>query len=320
MKVSVIIPVRDSELYLEGCIRNLEGQSFRDFETIFVIDSRSSDGSESFLKSLDPSRYRTVVQEDDTMVSGARNIGFTEAQGGYIWFLDVDDTPHPEFLKTMVGLLESEGADFVACNFVYNHPGTEPPKAPAHVRVDSYSGIEALVAMNNGRLSANVWDKLFKSSLIRENSIRFERGYSEDYHFVSAACIASSKVAYTSRPLYLYNLNKSSRSWHRGDDIARKDVEIFESFLPVVKESSPDRYAEFCNASVRHLMRSMTVASKEVFMELVRRESIQGSLRYCRHSGAEMLTFRLWPSLYYRVGRHCRDRRYSRGSFLFDPS
>ena len=319
MKVSVVVPIWNSRKYLADCIRYLKAQTFQDFEVIFVVDSKTDDGSEEEIRSAEGLDIKIYTQNDDGRVSSARNIGQAASSGEFVWFLDVDDTPSPLFLEEMLRLIGETGADFVASNFIYQHHGKRLPRIRKEFHVREYSGIDAILAMNKGIISPNVWDKLFRTSLIRDNGILFEMGYSEDYHFVSEACVHSSKVAYTSRPLYLYNLNENSRSSSKGNDIATKDVEIFEKYKSVVQEERPDYYPLFCRMSMRHLIRSMTMADWKTCKSLIGRESIRSSKAYCNLTNIEFLVFRTSPRIYYVIGRNVRFHRYKSKSFISNP-
>ncbi len=318
MKASVIVPVWNSREYIPDCIRSLREQTFRDFETIFVVDSKTDDGSEELLSGLEDINAKVIIQQDDGRVGYARNLGVQEASGEYIWFLDVDDIPDPEFLEAMLGIAESTGADVTACNFVYHCPGTDMPDLGRTYHTREYSGIDALISMNEGGISPNVWDKLFRTSIIKENGIRFEKGFSEDYHFMSEACIRSSKVVYTTRPLYVYNINDGSRSYNNGNDIAAKDVEIFEHYRNIIGSDHPEYMKRFCRASMAHLIHSFTMMDWEACRQIKGRDSIASSLRYCSPTKLEFLIFRVSPRIYHKIGTYMRSRRYNNKSFLFD--
>ena len=169
----------------------------------------------------------------------------------------------------MIEIVESTGSDFVACNFIYHHADTKVPRVDRDFHLKEYDGLSALKVMNKGEISPNVWDKLFRTNVMRDNGITFSRGYSEDYHFVSEACIHTSKVAYTTEPLYYYNLNDNSRSSSKGNEIATKDVEIFERYREAFKEEHPELYEEFCRDSMEHMIRSFTMADWETCHSLI---------------------------------------------------
>ncbi len=318
MKVSVIVPIWNSSEYIGNCIQSLKEQTVQDFEVIFIVDSRTTDQSESMLRSVNDLNMKIIRQTDDGRVGSARNIGLKEASGQYIWFLDVDDTPMSSYIEKQLNIMEKTGADISACNFIYHYKGTVLPKCPESPSIIEYDGLNALLKINEGKLSTNVWDKLFKCSLIREHNIHFERGYSEDYHFVSEACLHSKKIAYTSEPLYIYNLNNNSRSSSKGNEIATKDVEIFEHYREVIKNQYPESYQTFCQTAVRHIIRSLTMTDWETFKTLKNRESIASSIKMCKTDSAEMALFKISPKMYHIIGSAMRTRKYSKKSFVFN--
>ena len=319
MKITVIIPILNSEDYIQNCLEGLKSQTVRDFEVIFVIDKKTVDASEELIDMATGLNIRKIIQDDDKRVGGARNLGIEAATGDYIWFLDVDDTPMPNYLEVMSGMLDNSDSDFVACNFIYHHPETDLPRFNVVNATAEYGGVDALIAMNEGKISPNVWDKLFRKAFIDEKRIRFEIGFSEDYHFMSEACISSQNVLYTSMPLYVYNLFEQTRSTKKGNEIATRDVEIFEMYSNRVASSAPERHDEFCRASIRHLLRSFTMADRRTCVSLMKKDSIRQAARVCPYMDREMFLLKVWPFMFYSVGSLARRMRYSRKAFLFNP-
>ena len=94
MKLSIIIPVYGVEKYIKdcilSCIENI-GPTNNDVEVI-VVDDGSKDRSIDIVRSLvkDYPYFRIIVQKNQGL-SLARNNGFNEAKGDYVWFVDSDD-------------------------------------------------------------------------------------------------------------------------------------------------------------------------------------------------------------------------------------
>lgn len=88
---SIVVPVYNSELYLNKCIQSTLNQSYRNFELILVNDGSVDKSLEicNQFKKLD-NRIKVLSQEN-TGVSSARNAGISIASGEYITFLDSDD-------------------------------------------------------------------------------------------------------------------------------------------------------------------------------------------------------------------------------------
>lgn len=90
--VSVIIPVYNSELFLEDTLMSVLNQTYSNIE-IICVDDKSTDGSSEIINRLS-NKYemiKVIYLEKNSGVSVARNIGIKNARGRYIAFLDSDD-------------------------------------------------------------------------------------------------------------------------------------------------------------------------------------------------------------------------------------
>lgn len=91
LSISIIIPAYNCEEYLGTCISSILGQSFSNFEAIF-IDDGSSDGSLPILRDYERKDSRVkVFHKENGGVSSARNLGLSKASGKYVTFVDADD-------------------------------------------------------------------------------------------------------------------------------------------------------------------------------------------------------------------------------------
>ena len=118
-KVSIVIPVLDGADYIDRIVGYLREQTCQDFEVIFVIDSRSSDGSMELAQKY-ASDNIIVIEETNGPLGISRNTGLDRSRGEFIWFLDCDDRPFPTFLEKMLRIQDKYAADVVGCNFVYS--------------------------------------------------------------------------------------------------------------------------------------------------------------------------------------------------------
>ena len=101
MKISVIIPVFNSEPFLPMVFDGIENQTFKDFEVIFIEDS-SSDNSLTLLQDFcKKNSYASVYSIENKGVSNARNVGIEKSCGEYIVFWDSDDKIAYNFLEVM---------------------------------------------------------------------------------------------------------------------------------------------------------------------------------------------------------------------------
>jgi glycosyltransferase involved in cell wall biosynthesis len=109
--VSVLVPVRDGEAYLEEALRSLAAQTHEDIEVI-VVDDGSRDASGDIARdwaSRDP-RFRLVAQAPLGFVAASQR-ACAEARGPYIAAIGADDVARPRRLETQLAVLEGEGLD-----------------------------------------------------------------------------------------------------------------------------------------------------------------------------------------------------------------
>lgn len=114
MKVSVVVPVYNTERYLHRCLESLRNQTLKDLEIILV-----DDGSEDFSGDIcdkyaaEDARIHVIHKANGGLVS-ARQTGLSAATGEYVGFVDSDDWIEPDMYRTLYETAEYHGADIVA--------------------------------------------------------------------------------------------------------------------------------------------------------------------------------------------------------------
>ena len=112
-KVSVIVPVYNTEAYVEEAVRSIMNQTLRDIE-IIVINDGSTDNSLSVVENLALQDARiSVYSQVNQGPSITRNQGMQRATGDYLYFMDSDDVLAAGALEKCYQACESENLDFV---------------------------------------------------------------------------------------------------------------------------------------------------------------------------------------------------------------
>ena len=86
-KISVIVPVYNTEKYIEKCLDSIVNQTFQDIEIIVVNDGSTDHAEEKILKYPSTKYYK----KENVRLSDDRNYGSSKATGEYIAFVDSDD-------------------------------------------------------------------------------------------------------------------------------------------------------------------------------------------------------------------------------------
>ena len=115
--VSVIIPVYNSEKYIEQCVDSVLAQTWQNIEVI-IIDDGSTDGSSDIVKKYESDRVKIFSQENKG-ASSARNRGLTEVKGEFIQFLDADDILSSNKLAAQMELLINNPGKVAVCSTVH---------------------------------------------------------------------------------------------------------------------------------------------------------------------------------------------------------
>lgn len=210
--ISVIIPVYNCDKYLDNCIHSLIGQSiFEQLEIIFVNDG-STDNSETIVSSY-VNQYANMflISQKNAGVSAARNRGIQEANGEYIAFLDADDELSFNIYEYMLSMMENSKVDLCCVNYSTVFPDGKR-KMHKKKKATILKAEQIMVSFfYGGLLGINVFDKLFKTTLVKQ--ICFPDGYAigEDMFFVYRYLKLSRKVNVdTTVSLYDYFIHDGS--------------------------------------------------------------------------------------------------------------
>ena len=216
-KVSVIIPVYNTEKYLSFCLNSCLQQTLFDIEIICVNDG-STDNSLAILEEYAKRDYRVIiVNKENGGLSSARNAGLKVATGEIIMFLDSDDSI-AENACERVWVEAKEGKyDILAFSAAYFPTQPEPDqwmKDRLHVRTSRRYGFEPdILFMNNGA-KPFVWRQAFLKEFLDKHKLTFDETvkFGEDTVFDMEAYPLAWRFAFIEDALYNYR-------WARPDSL-----------------------------------------------------------------------------------------------------
>jgi glycosyltransferase involved in cell wall biosynthesis len=187
--ISIIVPVYNTANYLDECVTSLLQQTYSNCEFIFINDG-STDGSLSILEKYQATDARIIViNQENQGVSVARNQGLSIVKGTYIGFVDSDDWIEKEMYATLLEAIVTHSCDLVLSNMKSFLNGKEcsttynfPKRTTLNTDYIQCSILPYLIENDDLYSSCN---KLFKASIIQENTIQFppKNALSEDNIF-----------------------------------------------------------------------------------------------------------------------------------------
>lgn len=203
--VSIIIPVHNSEDYVERCLNSIYAQTYKDIE-IIVVENKSSDNSfELCKKSLENSGKKYILEHsDEAGVSKARNFGVSKAKGDFIMFVDSDDWLAVDCVEKMVNKCLEDQSDLV----IAGHYSVQPSGISSNQALPFAERELTNILMNN--FPAYCWGKLYTKKIF--DKLHFPEGVSlgEDTAVVLPVLSYCEAISFIDEQLYYYFCNENS--------------------------------------------------------------------------------------------------------------
>lgn len=120
-KVSIVIPVYNTQEFLRECIEHAISQTYQNIE-ILLIDDGSTDESGKICDYY-ANKYKNIfaIHKSNGGLVSARNVGIEKASGEYITFVDSDDYIFDNCIEKTVNILEENKVDFVRYKYVKDY-------------------------------------------------------------------------------------------------------------------------------------------------------------------------------------------------------
>lgn len=297
-QISIIVPVYNTENFLNRCIDSILAQTFKDYELILINDC-STDNSWQILKNYSQKDFRIklINLPVNLKQGGARNRGLDIAKGKYICFIDSDDWVHPFLLEHVYKKCNEKSLDFCGYNFVHllnpediqiyeNGKIVDPKRAIGSLTSDLLQD-HWLKDLGNekGELdhddkeqlimhTAGICNNFFSNQIIQKNGLRFpEKMAYEDNYFVKLYCFYVEKYDYIDEPFYYYFVNANSTTQEMDPSHIFDRLLIEEKKLETYKEKN--FYKEYQEAIAFDFLRLYYLNSIGLFFNKMRKPSIE---------------------------------------------
>ena len=219
-KVSVIVPAYNAELYLEGCLKNILNQSYKDFELLVIDDGSKDQTNEIIQRQAELDDRVVLISQENAGASAARNCGLKEAKGDWIVFVDSDDYVTQTYLQDLIDMIsDKEDVVLGVCGHSVFYNGTfshhhQFPKCSC--LVCDYKTIFQDISLHKFGFP---WGKIFRRDIIERHHLRFdEKVYiAEDlmflmHYLISANSYLHATIAFSDMYNYSYLVHQGSLS------------------------------------------------------------------------------------------------------------
>ncbi len=214
-KVSIIVPVYNTEKYLQKCLDSLVGQTLQDIEIICVNDA-STDKSLDILKEYAQKDSRIKIIEQEHLKQGAaRNNGTGYATGEYIGYVDSDDWIDLDYYERLYNAAKKYDLDIALANNV--RIGKNKYKKRLEIKEEKvYDELQKKIDICKQWKNECPTNKIYRNTLLRDNKISWPEGvYCEDKLFtIKAIYYANGIVTVPDINYYYFKNPKSTVSWN----------------------------------------------------------------------------------------------------------
>lgn len=301
--ISVVVPIYNVELYLDGCVSSIAAQSYENLEMI-LVDDGSPDGCPAICDAWAKRDSRVkVIHKKNGGLSDARNAGMAAASGEYICFIDSDDRLDREYLQTLYRAMTRLNADIAECGISYvdeNGRVLRQRNAQEEKRLDRMEALRCLI-LEDG-VFPPVWNKLYRRSLVAD--IPFAVGkWNEDEFWTYLVFDRIGAMATVPDPLYHY-LQRGSSIIGTGYNIRRLDglearfqrMEYLQKY-DALASLTRQEFTLYCMWQLQCVLRYLTGDEKARAMQYIF-ERMEATPAVAQSKLCVNLKYRVWYAMF----------------------
>lgn len=209
--ISVIIPVYNTEEYLERCLISILNNTYKNLEVI-LVDDGSTDNSGKICDDYALKDERiTVIHKENGGQAIARNLALDKIKGDYIAFIDSDDFVHKNYFEFLLKGITENNADVSVCSFTREMPISDFENQTIPFDFSLVDKKKFFKEMYEEKWAVNIapWGKIYKKSLF--DNMRFPEGIPyEDAFLIYKVIFKGSTIVESDGMMYYYFVNNSS--------------------------------------------------------------------------------------------------------------
>lgn len=212
IKLSIIIPVYNVEAFVGRCIESCLKQDLPPSEyELLIVNDGSKDGSMDVVRQY-ARQYENIriIEQENKGLSTARNVGLSQAKGGYVWFVDSDDDVNGDELKALVDFAIDQNLDVLCFDIRVIKQGQKTVTHPNHKNKcrTIFEGQDFFV---NVAMPPSSCVALYRKDFVISNGLCFKEGIvHEDQEFTPRAYCLAKRISYINAPVYNYWVRSGS--------------------------------------------------------------------------------------------------------------
>lgn len=233
VKVSVIIPMYNSESYIDKCIQSIINQTLKDIEIILVDDGSTDKSLEISNKYAENDERIKVIKQKNKGVSSARNYGVSIAEGNFITFVDSDDFIEIDMLEILYNSAIDNNCDVVLSGIKIIKDNDIKYEFTTDSKIYTKQEVFKLFYFDKEPFSPNyACGKLIKRSICNKIKFREDIFLMEDALFTMEVFVnCSNNIMFLNKYLYNYVQRSGSASKH----FSKKRITSFYALEELLK-------------------------------------------------------------------------------------
>lgn len=276
MKVSIILPTYNSENTIGKTIESILEQTLSDEYKLIIINDGSTDMTEKVCQKYVRENEHLIEYYNipNNGVSNARNIGIQKANTKYIMFIDSDDIYKNDMVEKMVKQIENGRIDLVTCGYTRKMISIKKERKVNLQDFETKNKCEYIEELQKKDLFNQVWNKIYKLDIIKNNSIKFEDDISmgEDLRFNLQYIKYSKMMTFYAETLYTYNISENGLNFSYRKNMMYVKLDNVEIQRSLYEENSYDKkyiyelYVLTCLSGLSNIVKN--VNKKEALVEI----------------------------------------------------
>lgn len=229
VKVTIIVPVHNSEKYLQQCLESALSQTLREIE-VLCVDSSNTDRCHQIIGRIKERDNRIVYRKDLNSSYGHKiNAGIEMSKGDYVAILETDDQMSPDMLEKLYTAGETYHVDIIDSDYFefFEYNGK---KFCRECKI--YPNLHAYDPLLNGTaqtpkaaVAVGIWTALYRKRFLLAHNIRLNESPGASYQdtsFLFLTGLFAQSVYHLDEPLYWYRMDNVGSS-------VKDDKKIFEA-------------------------------------------------------------------------------------------
>lgn len=220
-KISVIIPIYNSEKYINQCLDSLINQTFKDIEIICINDGSTDNSLELLQQYSNKDKRIRIINQQNAGPAFARNAGIDISTGDYLSILDCDDFFDLDMFELMYNHSLKYDTDITLCGARTFDDKTKVAKNINTIKFELLPDKDVFsshdVESHVFQLCINwCWDKLYKTSFIKQNKIYFQNTkVHNDTFFATYSLTKCERISVLNKILCTYRINVDTSATSR---------------------------------------------------------------------------------------------------------